>query len=184
MESLVDAGLAAHIGLSNHNQAQIGALLASCRIRPAVHQIELHPYNCSRALVEYCARESIVLTAYSLLGHSSGAGGVPLLEAPAVAEIAAKRGLTPAQVLVRFQVERGIAAIPKSITPARIASNLDAASPTHRLERADVDALLAMDVGWRFCAGLRDRHLAQYPWKDELPVLLRHAARANFKKPN
>ena len=182
MESLVDAGLAAHIGLSNHNQAQIGALLASCRIRPAVHQIELHPYNCSRALVEYCARESIVLTAYSLLGHGSGAGGVPLLEAPAVAEIAAKRGLTPAQVLVRFQVERGIAAIPKSITPARIASNLDAASPTHRLERAD--SLLAMDVGWRFCAGLRDRHLAQYPWKDELPVLLRHAARANFKKPN
>lgn len=57
-------------------------------------------------------------------------------------------------------------------------SNLDATDPSQRLEPEDVDALLAMDVGWRFCAALRDKHLAQYPFKDELPVLMRHAKQA------
>jgi len=182
LERCVDAGLCRHIGVSNFNADQLAELLAlpgGLRHRPAVNQVELHPHNASAALCGFCAARGVVLTAYSCLGHGSGADGVPLLESPAVLAAAARNCLTPAQVLIRLHVDRGIAALPKSVTPARIASNLEAANAAaRRLPAEDVAALLALDVGWRFCANLRDKHLAAYPFKDELPALLRHAKRA------
>ena len=108
LEGCVDGGLATHIGVSNFNEAQLQALLDACTVRPAVNQIELHPYNASAALCAYCAEQGVLLTSYCVLGHGSGAG-VPLLESPVVAAIAERRGMTPAQVLIRFQTERGAA---------------------------------------------------------------------------
>ena len=143
--------------MSNFNADQLDAVLAlaGLRHRPAVNQIELHPYCTSVDLCRRCADRGVVLTAYSCLGHGAGAAGLALLDHPVVAAIAARRGLTPAQVLVRFHVDRGVAAIFKSVTPARIASNLDACDATCRLAADDVAALLALDVGWRFCAAAR-----------------------------
>ena len=108
LEGCVDGGLATHIGVSNFNEPQLQALLDVCTVRPAVNQIELHPYNASPALCAYCAEQGVLLTSYCVLGHGSGAG-VPLLESPVVAAIAERRGMTPAQVLIRFQTERGAA---------------------------------------------------------------------------
>ena len=125
LEACVAQGLATHIGVSNFNAAQLEALVGVARIRPAVNQIELHPYNASEALCDACADAGVVLTSYSTLGHGSGPSGGRLLEDPTVVDAAERHGLTPAQVLIKFQIERGISAIPKSVTPARIASNLD-----------------------------------------------------------
>ena len=107
-EALVKGGKVKSIGVSNFDAAQLEELIKTAKIPPAVNQIELHPYNASAALCAYCAEQGVLLTSYCVLGHGSGAG-VPLLESPVVAAIAERRGMTPAQVLIRFQTERGAA---------------------------------------------------------------------------
>uniref|UniRef100_A0A8C0JBA5 NADP-dependent oxidoreductase domain-containing protein n=1 Tax=Chelonoidis abingdonii TaxID=106734 RepID=A0A8C0JBA5_CHEAB len=123
MEKLVDEGLVKSVGVSNFNVSQLERLLSVCRIKPAANQVELHPYLTQPQLVEYCKSKGIVLIAYSPFGCPNSP--VPLLENPTVNEIAQKHGKTSAQVLIRFHIQRGIATIPKSITPARIVENAE-----------------------------------------------------------
>uniref|UniRef100_A0A8C0JE30 NADP-dependent oxidoreductase domain-containing protein n=1 Tax=Chelonoidis abingdonii TaxID=106734 RepID=A0A8C0JE30_CHEAB len=131
MEKLVDEGLVKSVGVSNFNVSQLERLLSVCRIKPAANQVELHPYLTQPQLVEYCKSKGIVLIAYSPFGcpalpcPSGENSPVPLLENPTVNEIAQKHGKTSAQVLIRFHIQRGIATIPKSITPARIVENAE-----------------------------------------------------------
>uniref|UniRef100_A0A8C3H714 NADP-dependent oxidoreductase domain-containing protein n=1 Tax=Chrysemys picta bellii TaxID=8478 RepID=A0A8C3H714_CHRPI len=125
MEKLVDEGLVKSVGVSNFNVSQLERLLSVCRIKPAANQVELHPYLTQSELVEYCKSKGIVLIAYSPFGCPALPCPVPLLENPTVKEIAQKHGKTSAQVLIRFHIQRGIAAIPKSITPARIVENAE-----------------------------------------------------------
>ncbi|XP_065440488.1 aldo-keto reductase family 1 member B15-like isoform X2 [Chrysemys picta bellii] len=124
------------MGVSNFNVSQLERLLSVCRIKPAANQVELHPYLTQPELVEYCKSKGIVLIAYSPFGcpalpcpalpcPSGENSPVPLLENPAVKEIAQKHGKTSAQVLIRFHIQRGITTILKSNLLARIVENAE-----------------------------------------------------------
>ncbi len=131
MEQLVDAGLVRHIGVSNFGCSLLRDLLSQARIRPAVLQIESHPYLVQSKLVRYCQQESIAVTAFSPLGAGSY---IPLgmatheqsvLNEPRVIGIANRHGKTPAQVVLRWGVQRGTAVIPKTSNPERLKENID-----------------------------------------------------------
>uniref|UniRef100_UPI00398E3B47 aldo-keto reductase family 1 member A1-A n=1 Tax=Pristiophorus japonicus TaxID=55135 RepID=UPI00398E3B47 len=125
MEKLLEKGLVKAIGLSNFNAKQIS--VATCR--PVVNQIECHPYLIQNQLVDHCTKQRIVVTAYSPLGSPdrpwARPGDLKLLEDPRILQIAEKYGKSPAQVIIRWQVQRGIACIPKSATPSRIKENIE-----------------------------------------------------------
>lgn len=133
LETAVDAGLTRHIGVSNFSSVKVQHVLSHCRIRPEVNQVELHPLLQQPQLVRDCAAAGIHMTAYSPLGSPDRpaivqAPGAPvLLQNPVIAAIAAEHGCTPAQVLLAWQLQRGISAIPKSVTPSRLRENLAAA---------------------------------------------------------
>lgn len=154
MEKLVDEGLVKSVGVSNFNISQLERLLSVCRIKPAANQVELHPYLTQPELVEYCKSKGIVLIAYSPFGcpalpcPSGENSPVPLLENPTVNEIAQKHGKTSAQVLIRFHIQRGIATIPKSITPARIVENAEVYD--FHLTHKEIQTLEGLNCNTRF----------------------------------
>ena len=131
MEQLLDAGKARHIGVSNFNQSSIESLVRSCRIRPEVNQIELHPCLPQKELVNFCKSEGIHITAYSPLGSPDRSGrkdeDPSLFELEAVCAIAEAKGKSVAQILLAWIVNRGLTAIPKSTNPKRLRENLEAA---------------------------------------------------------
>ena len=154
MEELQRAGLVKRIGVCNLNISLLRDLLASCSIRPAVHQIELHPYLAQPRQVRFCAQEKIALTAFSPLGAPSylplgmATPDENVLADPAVTAIAGTHGRTAAQIALRWGVQRGCAVIPKTQTPARLAENL--ALFDFALSAAEMAALDALDRRRRF----------------------------------
>lgn len=153
MEALVKEGLVKAIGLSNFNQEQVSRILASCSIKPAILQVENHPYLNQAELVQFCNDHEIVVTAYSPLGSPDRPWARPedpsLLQHPVVNEIAAELGKTAGHVLIRFQVERGIVVIPKSVSPKRIAANLQVFD--FQLSDDQMHRLLALNINFRYC---------------------------------
>lgn len=128
MERLVEKGLVKAIGLSNFNSQQINDVIAAATIKPAALQVECHPYLAQNELIGHCQKYGIIVTAYSPLGSSDrmwkAADEPVLLEDANIKTIANEHGKSPAQVLLRWQVQRGVVAIPKSVNAARIAQNL------------------------------------------------------------
>ncbi len=129
MQELVKKGLVRAIGVANFTGAMVVDLCSYARVKPAMNQIELHPYNQQRRLVEFCQRNNIAVTAYSPLGspgNIEGKEGEPILvEDRNVLAIAKTHGKSPAQILVRWAIQRGTIVIPKSVTPERIAENIN-----------------------------------------------------------
>jgi D-xylose reductase len=130
MENLVTAGLTRHIGISNFGCSLIRDLLSYATIRPSVLQVESHPYLTQEKLLRYCQQEQIAYTAFSPLGAGSY---VPLgmaqasdsvLEQPIIQEIANLHHKTPAQVVLRWGVQRGTAVIPKTSRLERLKENI------------------------------------------------------------
>ena len=122
------------IGVSNFPQAQLREIIADTGVTPAIHQIELHPYFSQDELRKVHEELGIVTEAWSPLGQ-----GGELLNDPVIVEIAGKHGVSPAQVVLAWHLAKGIVAIPKSVTPSRIADNFAAADIT--LEAADIAAI-------------------------------------------
>ena len=118
MESLVDHGRCRAIGLSDITLDGLLPLYESARIKPAVVQVESHPYLPETELLEFCKEKGIVLLAFVPLGHGTRPGP---LEDPVITAIAARVGKTPAQVLLAWAVQRGTALLttPKSAARAR-----------------------------------------------------------------
>lgn len=123
MEALVDDGLATHIGVSNFSLRQIEEVLSYARHKPVVNQVELHPLLAQRKLVGVCLRKGVHSVAYSPLGHTGQ--GSEVLGHPAVAEVAAETGKSPAQVLLKWNVQRGVAVIPKAGSEPHLAENIE-----------------------------------------------------------
>lgn len=144
MEQLVDSGLVRNIGISNFCPSRIEQLLKAAKIKPAVNQVELHPYLAQPALLEYCEKKGIHLTAYSPLGSQDS----DLLQDKTVLSIADKHGVDAGRVLIAWALTRGTSVIPKSVTPSRIRNNFLAKDL--KLDGADVEALNKLDKGHRF----------------------------------
>ncbi|MGO9006953.1 MAG: aldo/keto reductase [Beijerinckiaceae bacterium] len=117
LEKIYRAGKARAIGVSNFEPAQLERLLASGSIVPSVNQIELHPRLQQAALCAFDRAHGIVTESWSPLAR--GDLGGPVIEA-----IARKHGKTPAQVILRWHIERGLIAIPRSAHPPRIRENM------------------------------------------------------------
>jgi diketogulonate reductase-like aldo/keto reductase len=122
MEELVDQGKCRAIGLSDITLEDLPALYEAARIKPAVVQVEAHPYLPEKELLEFCKEKDIVFSAFAPLGHGIKPGP---LDDPIVARIAARIGKTPAQVLLAWAVQRGTAVLTTARTAARARENFD-----------------------------------------------------------
>jgi aldehyde reductase len=120
MESLVDHGRCRAIGLSDISLNELLPIYQAARIKPAVVQVEAHPYLPETELLEFCKETGIVFLAFAPLGHGMRPG---LLEDPVVLAIAARVGKTPAQVLLAWAVQRGTAFLTTPKTAARAREN-------------------------------------------------------------
>ncbi|KAJ3162867.1 NAD(P)H-dependent D-xylose reductase (XR) [Geranomyces michiganensis] len=121
LEKLVDAGKVRSIGVSNATVEILEKVIKHARIKPAVNQVELHPYLSQTALLDFANKHNVLLTAYSPLG--SGHERSPLKDA-VIQEISKKHGnKDPAQIILSWAVQRGTVVIPKSVTESRIKSN-------------------------------------------------------------
>ena len=149
MESLVDEGKCKAIGISNYYEDDVADLLSYARVKPACNQIELHPRLPQDALVEYCKRQGMVVTAYSPFGRGARGG---MLDHAVVAAIARKHGVAASSVLLGWSLARGVPALPKSVTPARIAQNNSDEVRGLALDADDVRALAGLEDGARFVA--------------------------------
>lgn len=157
MEEALSLDLCRNIGVSNFTIAKLERLASAARIPPAVNQVESHPYLQQVDLLRYCNDNGVVLTAFAPLGSGDrparvrAAGDPVLLNDPVITDIAARHGITPAQVMVAWAVQRGTSLIPKSTNPARLAQNIAAASIS--LAESDMSAIAAIDRGHRFFKG-------------------------------
>ncbi|KAI9065936.1 Aldo/keto reductase [Trametes sanguinea] len=153
MEKLVDSGLAKNIGLSNCQGSLILDVHRYARIEPQVLQVEIHPYLTQEALVDYCKLLGIAVTAYSSFGPQSyvelgvNKGAIGLLEHDTIAQIASKNQKTPAQILLRWALQRGLAVIPKSNNHQRLVQNL--ASTSFELSEEDMKAISGLNINLR-----------------------------------
>ncbi|ASJ74354.1 aldo/keto reductase [Granulosicoccus antarcticus] len=154
METLVDSGLARHIGVCNYGVSLMRDLLNYARIEPAVLQIESHPYLTQDKLVRFCAEQDIAVTAFSPLGALSylelgmAEESQSVLQQPSVIAIAERLGRTPAQVILRWGVQRGNSIIPKTSRPERLLEN--AALFDFELTDEDMAAVSGLNRNQRF----------------------------------
>ncbi|GAQ85813.1 hypothetical protein KFL_002550200 [Klebsormidium nitens] len=129
MEAAVDAGKARSIGVSNYDVFLVRDLLSYARIPPATNQIETHPYFQRDSLVRLCLAHGIAVTAHTPLGGGQANadlfGSASPLDDPAILELARKYNKTPAQIVLRWGLERQTIVIPKSTKPDRIKENID-----------------------------------------------------------
>ncbi|MGG4131720.1 aldo/keto reductase [Paenibacillus illinoisensis] len=119
LEKLHREGRIRAIGVSNFQIHHLEDLMTDATIKPAVNQVELHPLLIQSELRDYCNKHQIQIEAWSPLGQGN------LLEHPLLQDIAAKYGKSPAQVILRWDLQNGIVTIPKSVTPQRIRENAD-----------------------------------------------------------
>jgi D-xylose reductase len=154
MEDLVSEGLVRDIGVCNFGTSLLRDLKNDSRIPPAVLQIEAHPYLAQHKLVRFCHEEDIAVTAFSPLGAMSyfslnmAKANESVLADGVVKSIAAKHRRTPAQIVLRWGVQRGTAVIPKTTRPERLRENVDLYD--FELSDAELHSIGALDRHRRF----------------------------------
>src|SRR5215469_9367830 len=125
MEFLVDGGKCKAIGLSDISVERVREIFESARIKPAVVQVESHPYLPQTELLEFCNSNGLVMEAFAPLGHGIKPG---VLQDPTIVEVAQRVKKTPAQVLLAWAVQRGTAVLTTPKTPDRAKENFDVAA--------------------------------------------------------
>ena len=136
LEDAQKAGKVRVIGVSNFLKDDLENLLETCRVRPMVNQILLHISNTDLELVDYCKAQGIQVEAYSPIAHGEA------LKNPAIAQMAEKYGVSAAQLCVRYAIELGAVALPKTANPAHMASN---AQVDFAISGEDMETLKHMD---------------------------------------
>jgi 2,5-diketo-D-gluconate reductase A len=152
LETLLARGAVRAIGVSNFLPEHLDRLLAEAETVPAVNQIEIHPTFTNEAVVAATRAKGIAVEAYSPLGQGKDLGS------GAVTELAATYGKTPAQIVLRWHLQQGTIVIPKSVTPERMAENLDVFD--FSLTGADLAAISALNADARIGA---DPATADFP---------------------
>lgn len=129
MEEIYKKGLAKSIGISNFNKNQIERLLQKATVVPVTNQIECSPYLTQKDLIEFCKTKGITVTAYSPLGSRDRPNAKPgdknLLDDPKLQLLGKKYHKTAAQLVLKYQVQRNLITIPKSVTKSRITENFN-----------------------------------------------------------
>ena len=141
LEEFYRDGRARSIGVSNFQPHHLRRLHSECEIPPAVDQIEIHPYLTQDEVRGFCAEHQIAIEAWSPIAQGK------VLDDPTIVSIASQTGKSPAQVVLRWHIERGDIIFPKSITPARIQENIDIFD--FELSGADVSAISALNKNER-----------------------------------
>lgn len=119
LEKLYDDGRVRAIGVSNFLEHHLQPLIDTCRVKPMVDQIEIHPGYPQQSTIDFCQKNQITVEAWSPFGRGVVFGN------PTLAEVARKYGKSIAQVCLRWCLQKGIVPLPKSVTAERIQSNLD-----------------------------------------------------------
>jgi D-xylose reductase len=154
MEDLVDKGLVRQIGVCNYNSGLLHDLMSYARIKPSMLQIESHPYLTQEKLIRMAGDYGVDVTAFSPLGAQSyfeldmAAEGESLLGTAPVMVAAEAHGKTPAQVLLRWGIQRGTAVIPKTTKAERMRENLDIDG--FELSQVEMAAISALNQDRRF----------------------------------
>ncbi|MBT4213768.1 MAG: aldo/keto reductase [Porticoccaceae bacterium] len=154
MESLVENQLARQIGVCNYSAVLLHDLMSYARIKPAMLQIESHPYLTQDALIRTARSYNIAVTAFSPLGALSyvsldmASKGDSVLTETVVIKAAERASVTPAQVVLRWGLQRGIAVIPKTSKPERLVENLSLSG--FNLTDKEMDAISALNENRRF----------------------------------
>jgi len=173
LEDCVKAGLVKSIGVSNFNSIQIERLLGSATIKPVTNQVEIHPYLAQTKLKKFCEDRGVILTAYSPLGNpgsqvNTASDKDKLLKDPLVNRLAEKYNKNVGHILLKFQAQRGVIVIPKSVTLERIRSNIQIFD--FELTPQEIQELEALNRNYRTC----DFNMASipklpnYPFKDSI----------------
>lgn len=141
LEEAYESGIVKSIGLSNFLPHHIENIIQNCRVRPMVDQMEYHPGHSQEAVLQYCRKQNILVQAWSPLGRKR------ILEDPLILSLADKYQVTPAQICLRFSVQRGVIPLPKASDAKRMKENLDLFS--FELETEDLYQLMCMPPsGW------------------------------------
>ncbi|KAI1398228.1 Aldo/keto reductase [Hypoxylon fuscum] len=145
MEALVQKGKIRTIGVSNFTREKIESLWKTATIKPAVNQIEIHPYFQQESFVTWMHDHHIVVEAYSPLGNNIY--NLPRgVDDPKIHEIAARLGKQSAQVVINWALQRKIVVLPKSVTPERISANIE----TFELPKDTMDSIRFLDRNHRY----------------------------------
>ena len=148
LEALVDQGLTKTIGLSNYNCQIINDLLTYCRIKPAVNQIELNPYNRQEYLTKWMVKNGIVAQAYSSLGNPGfNKNTERVMSDPVIEELAKKYKVTPAQICLNWALSQNYVVIPKSSSFGRLKENYE--SQNFKMSEEDIESINKLDKGFR-----------------------------------
>lgn len=152
MTKLLDDGRLRSIGVSNFLPEHIERISQATGVMPVNNQIELHPQFMNRASADYCRQHGIAVTAWSPLARGR------VFDTPQVTTVAQQLGVTPAQAVLRWHIQLGNVVIPKSVTPARIAANLDIDG--FELSSQQMELISSLDQGE---AGRSGKH-PDYDW--------------------
>jgi len=152
-EQMLADGKARAIGVSNFSPDHLQRLSDKVNVVPAINQVELHPYFTNATVRAADKTLGILTQAWSPIGgihryrpaNTPGSGNV--LEHPVITELATNYGKTPAQIVLRWHLDEGRSALPKSVTPSRIAQNIDVFDFV--LQPAELAAIDALDTGLR-----------------------------------
>ncbi len=154
MEELVDAGLTKRIGVSNIGTAMLREVLSYAQIKPAVLQVEMHPYLCQQNLLRFCQEQDVAVTAFSPFGADSylplgmAKESERILAHPVIEKIATSHGKSTAQIVLRWAMQRGTIPIPKTQSPDHLRENFELFEFT--LTAGELDAISALDQHKRF----------------------------------
>jgi 2,5-diketo-D-gluconate reductase A len=139
LEEFHSEGTAKSIGVSNFQVAHLRRLAETCQVVPAVNQIEVHPYLLNADVRAYCREHGIAVEAWSPIAQGA------VLDDPVIGEIAQRVQRTPAQVVLRWHIQRGLIVFPKSVTPDRVRENF--ALFDFSLTDEDLAAIDSLDKG-------------------------------------
>jgi len=175
MEDLVDKGLVLNIGLSNFNRRQVQEVMKNAsKYRPAILQNECHPYLQQKDLIDFAKINDIQFQAFSPLGSGSTHLGVEPppnglipLDHPIIKQLALMYRKSPAQIMLKWNIQRGVSVVAKSRTPERIKDNM--AIFDFEISSDHMKMFDQINYGWRHLLWRETSNHADYPFKDELP---------------
>lgn len=149
MEDLYDQGKIKAIGVTNYSVRHLKQLLKTCRIKPMVNQVEFHPRLVQTELLDFCKKQGIAVQAYASLGSGDAQLQEDFFSLPPVQAAAKAHKVAPAQVLLRWSIQKGCHVLPKSVRMERVAMN--GALFGFKLSPAEVKAIDGLHKGTRLC---------------------------------